>query len=694
MPYRIIQLVLFTGGLLLTFGASTVIAQPDFLLQARTVEAGVAVNWTPTEPSTWANLLPTGYQVSRVEIDANGNPLGAVQTLRDRTIPRDSAWFVENRQLEDGLIEPIGFLLYDSTFMFPENELMDETAMKFNFIVYETTLSAPIAEAVGLGITDTEVEPGRSYRYTVQALDGSLRGSIDITVQPRTFVQSPADFVMEFEFPEQTSLSDMLAAVRPGEIEMVRGLAKAYGDSIVLRWGPSSPRLWDLAKRDGYKIHRAQGDAEPEVIAEVFPWTEDQVTPAISGDSMALLAASILFQDRARIAEQNLSFAEEARLFTNAQGFALYAADRSPLAAEILGLRYVDHDVVPGEAYLYFVSTAALEDPILWARFLIVNEYESLPAPFDFRVAAQDKALKLVWNKDINRTRYSAYRLERSSDGENFFPVTEDPMIFAEDPRIPLSEYSYIDSLGVNGQTFYYRLYGSNSFGEWSEAATGYGLPRDLTPPPPALIADGTYNDSLRQFALRWLPADPPVADLAAYQVMMSNKADGFYSAISPLLSPSDYTYSFNISEEMDTDRAFYFKVQSFDQSGNASPSLEHQIIVPDWTPPLPPPAITGTIDSAGRVTVSWEPSPAADLRGYWLYWGNYEDEELTAISQDIILGTECFWYLEEASLNESIFVCVRAEDDNFNLSETSPLAEIKRPDRVPPIPPMMEVAV
>ncbi len=674
-------------------GQSATSSSDTLVVNAAKTKNGIKINWYPTQPKVWTEQLDKGYTVSRTEVDEDGNKLGPSVSIGGGTVlPRDSSWMATNKRIADGLLEPIMALMYDSTFIFPQNEFLNDTIMKYNYIVYETTNEFDIAEAVGLGVMDSTAQEEKNYRYTIEGIDVSatLGGDVVINSSSRN-AQNPTTSPAKFTFPENLALSDMLAASRPKEAKQLHAIGKAYGDSIVIRWGPSSPRLWQQAMADGYNIYRMSPDQSRELIKTVYPWSESEITESIAHDSIALMAAGILYNDEEVNAEQEQGLFDKSSAFENNYGFALYAAERSGLAADILGLRYVDKDVSADSNYTYLIGTDGVNTPLLWGKVDLTNTLILDPKPVYFRTESQEKVIKLVWDKPENENRFSGYLVERSTDGTNFEPLNKTPLVFSENDQFPLQQFSYLDSVGVNYKEFHYRLIGLNSFSEVSEAATTIGMARDFTPPFVPKITKALFVDSLKEFTIKWQnPVQPD--DFSHYQVMMSDMPNGFYSSVSEAISAEETEFVLKVGD-MDIDRGFYFKIQSQDTIGNSNISMNKNCNVPDLIPPDAPEVLTGIIDSTGLVKVAWEASKAKDLAGYWLYWGNDPNQEMSLVNDDILTINSHSWYVDDVSLNEKIYFCVRPEDDVYNKGDASPIIEVSRPDKVPPTTPFVLAA-
>ncbi len=471
-------------------------------------------------------------------------------------------------------------------------------------------------------------------------------------------------------------------------------LAKAYGDSIVIRMSPSNYALWESIKKDGFIIKRGNSKSDMQGIATVFPYSEAATkSPSFSKDSLANAAAYILYGTIDKSSIQGAYKLYEAN--QNILGMAMIISEFSKEAANTLGFRYVDRNVVKGERYIYEISTKKFSEPKHVAIVEVSNELKVSREPYEFEVLTGDNNLELRWSMDYNKSHFTYYKIERSTDGKQFYPITFKPLLFSETDDYVRHFYNYVDSLDiVNGTKYFYRLYGGNSFAEYSPAATSSGTPRDLTPPVPPKITKATFDDKLIQFDLEWnIEIETVPADFSYYQVMASRDDGASYAAVSPKLGLADFSYTYDLGTEWKeaNEGRYYFRLDCYDKSGNMSYSDFETSFVPDYTNPAAPDTLSGYIDSLSFVHLKWNKSTSKDVRGYWLYWGNSTNEELALVSKDILTDTSYQYYVPDKTLKKNLYYTVRAEDFAYNRSEVSNVVRVKLLDKIPPTRPSIK---
>lgn len=663
-------------------------AQDDqqLFVQAHTTAEALEVFWIPMNPQIWQQHHTKGYTVTRTELNDSGQPVSS-EVLFNSMLAKDSSWFSTNAQLANGIMDPVGALLFDSTFQFPANGPIDELDMKYNYIMEEVRNYPEVAHALGLGFVDSLAKRDVPYRYTIESIDGRIKQSVELLNLFFSYSISPADTVLTFNHPDDLSLSDMYVKAFPIEQAFIRATGKAYGDSIVIRWGLNSAKMWETARESGFEVYRTIDASEYELLATVKPWPRSRITEAIAHDSMALAAAGILYGQGDYKAVPNRSLYEQNAIFENNLGFALMTAERSPLAADILGFRFVDNSVQSDSTYTYMIFAEGITDMWDAGKATVTNTFKALAPPSRAKLTSQDHAIRLEWSKTENQQRFSSYTIERSEDGKNFYSLTPRQLVFIETDELPLSDFVYTDSVANLYQDYYYRLRGFDAFGEVSLPAEIKGQAVDLTPPLPVEMGFSEHRRAEEEAYMSWELPQGQHPDLDYYQVLLSEDSEGIYHSVSEPLSSDISSFTMSL-KDMDTDRGFFFIVQSVDKNGNTARSGLAHIVVPDLVAPDPPLFLTGVVDSNSYVHVTWEHSLSEDVQGYWLYWGNDTIQEMSPVNTKLLTVNHHSFYLDPMSLTKDIYFCVRAQDDSYNRGFISKIIEVKRLDIHPPITP------
>ncbi|MEM6317698.1 MAG: hypothetical protein AAF960_08510 [Bacteroidota bacterium] len=648
------------------------------------------LKWFPMNPKIWEQGNQTGYQIERWELTENGQVKANTKTILVSSPPlqpKDSLWFVENGALQNYYVAALGDLLYDPDFQY-ESDLLDAKKLRYDYLLREAMYSDnTAAHALGLHYTDSTMVDGLLYRYRVFATQNGrilAEAQADMDAETGTFVSNEVD--LEFDLPDGKSITEMSGRLNNVPIDMVVLTGKAYEDSIVLRWGPNTPAFWEAANEQGYLLMRmeiGEGEVNIDSIGRIYPWPQDSLSEAIAGDDMALVAAQSLYG--AMDAPPTNMF-DEASLFENRHAFALYAAERSKLAGDILGLRYVDRQVETGKTYTYYVNSPASTYAMSGRSFEIENRYIPDPTPFGFVAAPRDSSILLKWEIARNQEHFSGYFVERSDDGgQTFYRLNEQPLVFLEDDRLPLEFYSILDSTNTNEVSFVYRLIGLTSFADLSPPAEVRAQSKDRTPPPNPIFTFADLLEDTATMEIRWRIVDYP-QDFLGFQVLLGKGPEGLFDTLTNIV-PQD-SLRFIYRPEKYTERLHFFKVLAWDTNRNAGESVARYVHYPDFLPPEPPQNVEGLIDKNGHLSLFWDHSTSNDVTGYFVY-SSHDTNSVFLPRTDYAL-TENFFRdtLPTHVMNEVIYYYVVAQDDNYNKSGIGEIVEIERPDFVPPMTP------
>ncbi len=497
-----------------------------------------------------------------------------------------------------------------------------------------------------------------------------------------------------FDTTSIMSISDSLG-FRPG----VNLLARSYGDSVVLRWGPTTPDVWLAGNNGGYIVERVLGNrdtANPNEIelltpTALMPWTLDEwIERAPHDNQLVAVAVEMLHGDHIAVPEDgnvDVSTLYNASVeFSSRHGFALYVADLDPVAAEGLALRFVDRNVKPGEMYAYRVHLA--EDPAFFGTpadtgfaLLTVTPYQPPQTPPHVRAIPEDGAIKVVWD-DFEFSEFSGYHLYRSDNGgRTYTQLTEVPIVNASfNDSTPGRQLFYDDSAVVNYKEYTYQLRGITPFAELTAPVSSTTYARDMTPPvEPIPERPETPGGTL--VLLSWTVQDT-LGDLAGFKVSRAAKESGPYRSITPDGLPASAR---NYTVEDGNEAEAYYIITAVDTAGNLSYS--HPVLgeVIDTAPPSIPRGLTGTIDTSGIVNLHWKLGPEPDIFGYHILFANDSTNEFTHLTGRPWTDTAFVDTVEVNTLTKNVYYRIVAVDTRKNHSHMSEIYELRRPDVVPP---------
>ena len=467
-------------------------------------------------------------------------------------------------------------------------------------------------------------------------------------------------------------------------------------DSIQLRWAPADKESWKLGNQYGYVVERYTILRKGELTDDRAPLllTPTPLKPApveawepYEDDKYASVAAQCIFGESEIPLISPTAIAKRYQEEQNKFSFALYAADQSVLAARLSGLYLADKTTSPDEKYLYTVHIASPDSIPADTAFVFtgLSEYQPLPKPVDFNVQWEDRRVQLSWNILYLNHIYNSYIVEKSTDGKRYFPVSDNATVQAADEGVN-PEYGYrTDSLPDNRTLWYYRLRGINAFGETgppSDSIAGRGcLP--ITQSPVIINREVIDNKEVR---ITWSYPEEMNEYISGFRLYRSSKPTGTKEKVYESKSPSEREFI-----DRNPGLTNYYALSVFNEGTEkfSSNTLYAELI--DSIPPRPPKGLAGKIDSTGVVRLTWNKNTDSDISGYRVYRSNRPDFEFLLVSPSMLTDT-CFTdSVNINTLTRQIYYRLRAEDLRLNRSDFSEILELKRPDVIPPVAPVIQ---
>ena len=492
--------------------------------------------------------------------------------------------------------------------------------------------------------------------------------------------------------PEKKSSSDTTA--RHAKIVIA---SRSDRDSVILRWAPSKPGAWRIANKLGYIIERVRIDKNGKLDTAarkrlnptaIKPWPLDRLKNTFkTRENFVGIAGQTLYGKtfEAEVPEQGTvnGLIHAAQELENRYGFAMLAADNAPLAAEILGLRWVDKDVHAGETYAYRIYTASRDTTYrIDTGYCIVDvtPFVKPSAPEGFIAKGGEKNILLEWeNSEI--LPFSGFYVERSEDdGKSYRPLNTFPLVnITPDNARTKNQPRYKDTTITDYKHYRYRVYGMNAFGDRSEPAEVEAYGQDFTPPPTPYILP-TEQVAANKVKIKWEMKETS-PDLKGFIVSRSDNSLTAFVNISPILPANAREF---IDDSAREDYPFYL-VSAVDTATNIAPSLSIMASVVDTLPPMVPTGLAGSIDTNGIVTLHWKLSTERKLRGYRVLWANDISHEFSQRVNHVIEDTVFTDTIALNTLTEYIYYQIAAVDKRFGHSAPCTPIALKRPDKVAP---------
>lgn len=481
-------------------------------------------------------------------------------------------------------------------------------------------------------------------------------------------------------------------------IPTIKVLAHNKKTQVNLRWAPDTPAIWQKLNKKGYLIERVtvkkEGKLMPpsynkKILDTIKPKPLEDWEIIADNNNYAAMVAQLLY---GTIGAKPATSAIESMFnikkdLDNRFSFVLLAADMDFETANLAGLGYIDTTVEPKTEYLYRIKNVDPNINVETGLKLIHTEKEEvLPPPIDLYASPEDKKITLSWDKEVYKSIYTAYAIEKSEDSLHFKEVNGGlPFVSFSQDETSNKQFFYVDSITVNYKSYYYRVIGISAFGEKSlpsKIISVKGVEK-LTALP-KITSDSIQSSG--DVILNWRFDKEAEKQIKSFTIDWAPKAEGPYVTIKKDVP------NFNRSSIIDkVEASNYYKVNAIGLSHQKTTSLMHFVQPVDSVAPIAPVGLKATIDSLGIVKLSWQANEEKDIRGYIVRRANLRKEKTIPTNTDIIIKTTFIDTIQVKSLNSSVFYQVVALDKRYNISKLSEKLEVKKPDIVLPVPPIFE---
>ncbi|MEP2772956.1 MAG: hypothetical protein ABJH05_12465 [Fulvivirga sp.] len=480
-------------------------------------------------------------------------------------------------------------------------------------------------------------------------------------------------------------------------IPKIEVLAKASKNDIKLRWAPNSPVAWQRLNTYGFIVERSTiirdgmllNDVEKKVLTPlpIKPRPLNDWESIVDENDYAAVAAQAIYGETFELSENYsndiIQVIQKSKELEQRFSFALFSADQSFEVAELSALAFIDNTAKEGEKYSYKIKSAVpndIEEIDFGTVYIGLEDYEPLPKIYDLQAVFGDKSVILSWERLNFEGIYNSFIIEKSlNTPDNFKPISKEPIINASSSEKIQTRRSYkIDSLSKNGQRVYYRVKGINAFGE-------------ISPPSDSVFGEGFIRLSGRPEITKWTTDNVKAeiqwdfgnkVGLEGFKVGRSSNVDGPYMTLDIV---GNETSKYVDDEPMGTN---YYRITAFNANQDIH-SFPVMVQLEDSIPPAIPTGLKGTIDSTGVVSIEWNENIESDLLGYRVYRTNFKSAEAIQITKNAVKDNSFRDTISIDNLTGKIYYNVQAVDKRFNPSEKSILLELKKPDIVPPVPPV-----
>lgn len=538
-------------------------------------------------------------------------------------------------------------------------------------------------------------------RYCKRIIAVAMAAAIctSTTAQVKPFTKPPIKKTVVKAKPEPLTPQELAAK------DFIAVLADGRGDSILVRWAPSSLTAWQWGNRGGYRLERytvlKNGKVDEAmlrkpslVVDSIRPLSKAGWEELMRIDERAAIVSSGIYNEDFKPVGSNAGMSEMINIkeqYDAKMGFSLFACDLNPLFAKGAGLMYVDKAVKHGERYLYRIklADATKEKRVEGGNVLTdPSQRQKLTKPDIVGIEWGDRTASITWDTKNDVGIYTAYYLEKSTDSVHFTMATDLPVVSASE-NSKQTKNAYVDSLDDNVNKVYYRMKGITPFGETGEyvyATGGRGRSGFEVLP---VIHSGTTDTKAKTATITWGFNGEFINEVKGFQVLRAKAAEGPYTEVNEkMLSVNDTVFTDKAPEASN-----YYKVKVLSKLGGVAISFPYLVMLADNEPPTAPTGIRGKVSDSGVVRLAWRQNREKDLLGYKVFRANNLKEEFSEITPEFLTRNELFDTIEVNTLTKQVFYKVIAVDINYNLSAYSEPFELKRPDIVPPAKPVFSKA-
>lgn len=470
------------------------------------------------------------------------------------------------------------------------------------------------------------------------------------------------------------------------------------GDSVMIRWIPSSYSLWQQGNSSGYKITRFGMDEYLDLAGQDLAGKgiviAENVKPLSKNDTMwnhlakTISASAFVYSSIYSPGKPNSDQKKREQQENLSYGFSLKACDDHPEVAKAAGLFFTDRTANKGEQYIYRIELLKeIPGKSRAAGIGAADEKQSVLFAVENPAGQfRNKSMRLTFDVSKTREQYSGYIIERSDDSINFSRVNKDLLSFVRSQyETEKHELVYEDSISQNGKLYWYRIRGYSYFGiEGPPSSTVRGKGKEEWNAYP--VPDTCYSPGNKRVIISWsIPTLSDPSKLKGVIVLRNDKVMGLYSPLTPLpVSGTTFT---------DTTARFtnYYMLAAISTDNDTAFSFPILAQLQDNDPPAIPKKLAGIIDTNGVVQLSWDVVTSPDLKGYRVFRCNSLKEEFVEVSDSVIRANSFTDTITLQTLSRGVYYSVRSVDHVWNNSDFSAPAKLRRPDKVAPVAPLVK---
>lgn len=478
--------------------------------------------------------------------------------------------------------------------------------------------------------------------------------------------------------------------------------AKVFVDKgkILIRWVPTNSLTFELAKKYGYKIDRItlSNNLVPKdtsaftvsykvTLQTLFPLDEKNkkwLELFEKNEGTAIVYDALFKKNKTTETTQKDKENADKMKF----GLVLLSCDLDLNLAKATGLYCEDENIDNKSIYAYRITLGAPKG-VKYKPYIFTidsKQLTKLAKINKLKSKSGIKSTKLSWNVSENKHDYTGYIFERSNDSITFERTNKTPFVFMTSQyNRDLKEGVFTDSLPQSGVIYFYRVRGLSHFGilgEPSNVVRCIGKSGFNTYP----YIDSVSTIKNKTINVYFHMPNYNLNKLKGYCLYRASSVDGKYELITKNNLPSNATV-FTDEKPMMSNYYKVFAINIENDSVSSHPTLGQ---LADEDPPSPPKGLRAAIDTTGKVILSWDKNTEKDLKGYRVYKMNTLKEEPVEVVSKYILENNFVDTITLNTLTEDIYYTINAVDNSYNNSKQCAPIKLKKPDRIPPVKPII----
>lgn len=477
-----------------------------------------------------------------------------------------------------------------------------------------------------------------------------------------------------------------LMAAENKEMEIVT-LHFNHGDSVSLRWIPTNEEGFVRSAKEGYVVQRRKkGESNWQSISSVLRPLSNAQMEVIEATDMNIypLREMIYKEGRKEYAAETGS---ESNSLDNALLYAMtaYGCDISLPVAKAGALHFTDKAVDRTATYEYRVVFGSDEHNAqanVYVAQVNMSQKSVLPRIDDFTADFDENYVHFQWGLVPLESYYTAYFVEKSTDGVHFAPIKERPFIPAYTDEKMKDIAIYRDTFPNDDVTYYYRVAGYSPFGfNGPYSKVLQGKPKfnfkQIKVKIDTIVRKAKFTE------IRWNIDKAYQSRIKGVQVLHSRDLKNISVLNTALLPASTKSY-----KDMKNLTSGYYAVVAYGHvQGQVTDTNFVYSHVADNIPPAAPAGLKAVVDSTGLTTVTWNKNSEPDIFAYRIYGSNSgKDDDYFTIRGSYIKDTFIVDTLTLNTLTKYKYYKATAVDRSYNESDFSAPVRAVRPDTIAPV--------